>query len=240
MKIAEQIRNTIASLPEDKVFGYMDLGIEPIQYQTVAKVLERLLKKGVIRKMSKGLFYKPILSIFGELQPNDEEKLKPYLFKKGKRVAYITGASLYNQMHLTTQMAFKLKIASDRRINVNKGYIKAKSVKSYAEVTEDNYQVLGLLDALKDIKHIPDCSPSDAVKLLSLRIGEKDKAEISVIIQYALYYPPRVRALLGAILEYTKPEMELTKLRESLNPITKYSIRVNKNILPTKTNWQIE
>jgi hypothetical protein len=197
MKVAEQIRKTIIKLPEDKTFGYADLGIAKENYQTSAKALERLQKEGLIKKMSKGIFYKPIKTVFGDLLPDDSEQLKPYLFKNGKRVAYITGESLYNQMNLTTQMAFRIKIASNRRINIDKGAIKAKSVKSYAEVNEENYQLLGFLDAIKDIKKIPDCTVANAVKILSKKLKSFDDKKLEELKNYALLYPPRVRALLG-------------------------------------------
>ena len=80
MKVAEQIRETISKLPEDKTFGYADLPIGIGEYQTAAKALERMQAKGLIKKMAKGIFYKPIKTVFGDLQPDDSEQLKPYLF----------------------------------------------------------------------------------------------------------------------------------------------------------------
>ncbi len=239
MKIAEQIRNTINQLPQDKTFGYDDLGIGQATYQTAAKALERLQKKGVIKKMSKGIFYKPIKSVLGELKPDENEQLKPYLFKNGKRIAYITGASLYNQMNLTRQVAFRIKIASNKRINIDRGTIKAKSVKSYAEVTEKNFELLGLLDALKDIKHIPDCNVPKAVKILSDRIKKFDNKQITELVKYALLYPPRVRALLGAVLENMDEKNVTKNLKASLNPITKFELGLKQSDLPTINNWYI-
>jgi len=237
MKVAEQIRNIIVKLPEDKTFGYADLGISKKDFFTSAKALERLQKQGLIKKMSKGIFYKPIKTVFGDLQPDENEQLKPYLFKNGKRVAYITGESLYNQMNLTTQMAFRLKIASNRRINIDKGVIKVKSVKSYAEVTEENYQLLGFLDALKDIKKIPDCTASNAVKILSKKLEAFEDKKVEALIEYALLYPPRVRALLGAILENGNTKINISKLKESLNPMTRFELGLKESDLPTLKNW---
>jgi hypothetical protein len=239
MKVAEQIRKTISKLPEDKTFGYADLGIGKEDYLTSAKALERLQKEGVIKKMSKGIFYKPIKTVFGDLQPDDSEQLKPYLFKNGKRIAYITGESLYNQMNLTTQMAFRIKIASNRRINIDKGAIKAKSVKSYAEVTEENYQLLGFLDTIKDIKKIPDCTVANAVKILSKKLESYDDKKVEELIKYALFYPPRVRALLGAMLENGNSKIKISKLKESLNPITTFELGLKETDLPTLKNWYI-
>lgn len=240
MKVAEQIRNIILKLPEDKTFGYADLDISKQDFFTSAKALERLQKQGIIKKMSKGIFYKPIKTEFGDLQPNVNEQLKPYLFKNGKRIAYITGESLYNQMNLTTQMAFRIKIASNRRINIDKGAIKAKSVKSYAEVTEENYQLLGFLDALKDIKKIPDCTASKAVKILSKKLESFEDKKVKELIEYALLFPPRVRALLGAILENNNSQINFSKLKESLNPMTTFELGLKKTDLPTINNWYIE
>ncbi|MGQ1910809.1 hypothetical protein ACT3CE_13605 [Marinifilum sp. RC60d5] len=72
--------------------------------------MERLQKRGLIKKVSKGTFYKPKKSLFGELKPDEQELLKPYLFEKEKRIAYITGNYLYNQLGFTTQLTGILKI----------------------------------------------------------------------------------------------------------------------------------
>ncbi|MBK9963231.1 MAG: hypothetical protein IPP06_18460 [Saprospiraceae bacterium] len=239
MKVASQILKTIIKLPEDKTFGYADLPIGKNEYQSAAKALERMQAKGIIKKMSKGIFYKPIKTEFGDLLPGDSEMLKHYLFKNGKRIAYITGESLYNQMNLTTQMAFRIKIASNKRINIHKGAIKARSVKSYAEVTEANYQVLGFLDAIKDIKRIPDCTVANAVKILSKKIESFDDKLVGDLIKYALLYPPRARAMLGAMLQNIDDGIITEKLKESLNPMTTFEIGLKENDLPTIKNWYI-
>lgn len=49
-------------------------------------------------------------------------------------------------MNIATQIASRGK-----KIYVQTGNIKATPVKSYVEVTNDNFQQLGFLDALKDI-----------------------------------------------------------------------------------------
>jgi hypothetical protein len=240
MKIAEQIRRAIQKQPEDKVFGYNDLGVAKHDYQTAAKALERLQKQGVIKKMSKGLFYKPLSTPFGQLMPSEEEQLKPYLFKKEKRIAYITGEFLYNKIHLTTQVSFKLKIASSRRINIDKGAIKASSVKSYVEVSDANYELLGYLDALKDIKRIPDCSITQAVKIMRGKIGKLREKNVDQLVKYALQYPPRVRALLGALLEYNRSNVSIKQLKNSLNPLTTFKLGLKVSDLPKMHDWYIE
>ncbi|SMD42274.1 hypothetical protein SAMN00777080_0817 [Aquiflexum balticum DSM 16537] len=241
MNVSSQIRTRINMIPEGKTFGYADLRIAKEEYQTAAKALERLQAKGIIRKISKGVFYKPEQTVFGELKPDYSEQLRPYLFENGKRIAYETGYSLYNQMGLTTQMAFRIKIASrSKRISINRGALKADAVKSYAEVTEANYELLGFLDAIKDIKRIPDCPVSQAVKILSSKISKLNEKQISDLVKYALLYPTRVRALVGAMLENLNIQANTKKLKQSLNPLTKVKLSLKETELPTIQNWNIE
>ncbi len=242
MALASEIRKRIKQLPEGKTFGYDDLRIAKSDYTTAAKALERLQKEGLIKKVSKGVFYKPEQTVFGELKPDYTELLRPYLFENGKRLAYETGTSLYNKLGLTTQMAFRIKIASrGKRININRGVLKADAVKSYAEVNNNNYEILGLLDAFKDIKRIPDCPVAQAIGRLSAILQQLDNKQIDLMIKYALVYPPRVRALLGAILENNNQSgNNLKKLKDSLNPLTTFKLGLKQTELPTKSNWYIE
>lgn len=241
MKISEKIVKQLKTIPEDTAFGYGQLGIAKKEYQTAAKALERMQKKGLIRKISKGVFYKPRMTVFGELKPGDQEILRPYLFKNGKRIAYITGAALYNELGLTTQMAFRVKIACrQKRIYVNRGAIIATPVKSYADVTDSNYEILGYLDALKDLKIIPDSNPNTVVTILIEKTKKMNDVRIKEMIQYALLYPPRVRALLGAILEQLDKKKELKKLKDSLNPLSQFLLGVKEKTLSTAAGWNIK
>ncbi|WP_282163125.1 DUF6088 family protein [Ulvibacterium marinum] len=240
MTITRKIADKIAELPKDSTFGYADLPILPEEYVTAAKALERLQKKGVIKKLSKGIFYKPNITVFGELKPREEEILRPYLYEDGKRIAYITGASLYNQLNLTTQVPAMYKIASaDKRIYINRGRIKAKPVKSYAPVTEENYRMLGFLDAMKDLNSIPDVNKKSAILIFLSRLGKMKPKEWEELIKYALLYPPRVRALLGALLEKLDATIDIEKLKNSLNPLTSYNYNLRDTALTTQQNWNI-
>jgi hypothetical protein len=242
MALATQIRDRIKQLPEGKTFGYADLRIAKENYTTAAKTLERLQKAGLIKRVSRGLFYKPEQTVFGELEPDYNELIRPYLFENGKRVAYETGTSLYNRLGLTTQLAFRTKIASrGKRITINRGPLKADAVKSYAEVTDGNYKILGLLDAFKDIKRIPDCSVEQGVRRLSAILKELSELQTESLIKYALVYPPRVRALVGAVLQHIGYTGDgLGKLKDSLNPLTTIKLGLKETDLPGKKNWYIE
>lgn len=239
MNIASKIASQIKRFPLGKSFGYKDLDITKDQYVTAAKALERLQKKGVIKKVANGKFYKPEDTVFGELKPSEYELLKPYLFEGKKRIAYITGASLYNRLGLTRQVASKIKIASrGKRIYVQAGNIKATPVKSYVDVTNDNYQQLGFLDALKDINRVSDLDPKSGVVILSNMLKEMPDKTLEQTIKYALAYPPRARAVLGALLENIGKYESIEKLKESLNPFSEYKTVISKE-LPTAKTWNL-
>jgi len=241
MNIARKIEKKINSIKEGNTFTYQDLAIKKEEYTATAKTLERLIKKGIIKRISTGIFYKPKQTVFGELKPNEQEIIKPYLFKNGKRIAYITGTFLYNKMGLTSQIPKEIKIASrEKRIFITKGNIKATAVKSYIDVSDKNYKLLEFLDALKDFKKIPDLDKKSAIEILKNKLLDFNQKQIRDLIGFAMKYPPRVRAFLGALLEELKIETGIEKLQESLNPLSEYSLRLSKNILQTVENWNIK
>lgn len=241
MGVTQNIQKQIGKLAAGTTFKYEQLGIAPTEFSATAKAIERLIAKGVIKRVSTGVFYKPKKTVFGELKPNEEEILKPYLFEKGKRIAYITGTSLYNRLNLTTQISTRIKIACrDKRISVSNGNVKASPVKSYVDVTDKNFYLLELLDALKDFKKIPDLDKNSAIKILSNKLKELNPTETKLLIKCGLAYPPRVRSFLGALLENIKTESDLTALKTSLNPLSEYEYGIDENRIPTAGNWNLK
>lgn len=240
MKIAEKIKKKIKRMPEGTTFKYQQLGIVATEYSAAAKAIERLIEKGVIKRITTGVFYKPKKSVFGELRPRETEIIKPYLYEQGKRIAYITGTALYNNMGLTTQVPKTVKVASrSKRIYIDSGSIKAKPVKSYVDVTEENYSLLEILDVLKDFIKIPDMDKKSGIRFLQDKLKGLSEKETNALVKYALKYPPRVRAFLGAILNEISGQ-ENSNLKQSLNPLTTYSLNLNENILTTAPNWNIK
>ncbi|TPE41064.1 DUF6088 family protein [Pontibacter mangrovi] len=240
MNITAKIEYEINKLQEGTTFKYQQLGIDRGKYNAAAKAIERFIKKGVIKRLTTGVFYKPKQSVFGELRPREEELLKPYLFQGKKRIAYITGGSLYNRMGLTTQVPQAIKVASKaKRVTTKIGKIQVKPVKSYVDVNNENYYLLEILDALKDFKTIPDLDRKSAIILLKNEVSKLTDNDRSKTVQYALQYPPRVQALLGAILEFSGERNSAEILKNSLNPLTSYKLGIKEVILPTAPNWNI-
>jgi len=240
VKVAEKIQRRINRMQEGTTFKYQQLGIEQSEYIAAAKAIQRLIEKGIINRVSTGTFYKPKQSAFGELRPREEELLKPYLFQDGKRIAYVTGVSLYNRMGLTTQVPKNIKVASKvKRVTTKIGKTQVKPVKSYTDVTNENYYLLEILDALKDFKTIPDLDKKSAIRLLTNKISTLSENDLSKMIRYALKYPPRAIALLGAVLEQSNKKTGLESLKTSLNPLTTYKLGIKKEALAAAPKWNI-
>lgn len=240
MNISKYIQGKINQMPEGTTFRYQELDVPAENYNAAAKALERYIRQELIKRVSTGVFYKPVKSVFGELKPKEEELIKPYLFKNGKRIAYITGNSLYNRLGLTTQVSKNIKVASrEARIITKIGSIQVKAVKSYVDVTDKNYNYLEFLDVMKDIKQIPDSDISNTLKYLKNRLKSFTSNEIKDIVEIGLKYPPRVRALLGALLETTGTLPHSQRLSESLNPLTEYELGIKNGLGETSKKWNL-
>lgn len=241
MKVTEKIEKTIVKFLDGSTFGYQEFNIQGSEYPAATKAIERLIKKGIIKRASTGLFYKPKQTVFGNLKPKEEELLKPYLFEQKKRVAYITGTALYNRLGLTTQIPKNIKIASrDRRIATKIGNLKVTSVKSYSDIADNNYYLLELLDVLKDFKTIPDSDVGQTINFMIQKLEELTVKELEYTIKLALLYPPRVRAFLGALLTMINPDKNLTVLKKSINPLSTFVFGIAQTQLATINNWNIK
>lgn len=241
MTVAQKIEKSINRFPVGETFKYDRLNIKAKEYSAATKAMQRFIEKGTVKRVSTGLFYKPKESMFGDLSPREEKLIEPYLYENGKRIAYITGLSLYNRLGLTSQVPKTLKIASRaKRIYVNNKKVSAKPVKSYVDVTEQNYQLLELLDALKDFTNIPDLDKASGIQLLSNKIKVLEEKSQIQLVRFGLKYPPRARALLGAILEKENIKASnIKKLHDSLNPLSEYDLGLS-NVLINADNWNIK
>ncbi len=242
MTISGKIEKKIAKIPEGITFRFLDMGVMPNEYAAATKALERLANKGIIVRASTGLYYKPEQTVFGTLKPAEEELLKTYLFQDGKRIAYITGPTLYNRLMLTTQVPKNIQVASlNKRVITEIGSIKVKAVKSYVAVNDDNYKILGLLDAIKDFRDIPDRDTKGALIRLRQLLKDLKNADLQKLVKTSLSYPPRVRALTGALLDWNRANDHLIEsLAKSLNPLSTYNFAIPESILPVANKWRIE
>lgn len=240
MKTTEYIAITIDRLPKGYIFTYIDLITKVNQKEAVIKALNRLVASGKIAKLSKGKYYKPESTPFGNLQPNQAQVVKDLLEENGKITGYLTGYSIYNQLGFTTQVSNTIQIGKNQiRPNFKRERYTIAFVKQKNTITKENIPLLQLLDTIRYVKKIPDVSIESSCKRFLAIIKKLNKKEINTMIRLALKYPPATRALLGALLEQLQQGEATESLLKSLNPITKYKLPGATKALSNTEKWNI-
>lgn len=241
MSIAAEIRKCVKRLKPGQVFGYGDIPMYQENSAAVVKAMSRLLKKGEIRRLSKGRFYKPRQGIAGELKPSDSELLKTILYKEGKLRGYITGTALYNKLGLTTQVPRIITVATEgSRQEKDFGTLRAKLVKSRAPIKADDVELLQYLDVLRDINDIPDADTNETLKRMAKRFSTLDDRKIRRVTVLAKnYYPAKAKALTGYLLDYTGKDNSRS-LKKSLNPVTQFKVGLDRKKWPKSAAWNIK
>lgn len=122
-------------------------------------IINRIVKEDIIKMYAKGIYYQPIINIFGEMPINKNKIIERKYLKdnNGKIKGYISGEKLFNRFGLTTQISNNLYIITNECGNKNEYYNKFLNVllkKSMIEVNNENYLYLQLIDVLKNKKKI--------------------------------------------------------------------------------------
>ena len=241
MKTSTYILSTIDRLPKGYVFTYKDFITEVNGKEAIIKALNRMAASEKITKLSKGRFYKPEQTVFGELQPSQYQIVKDILESNGKIVGYLTGYSIYNQLGLTRQVSNTIQIGKNEiRPTFTRERYTISFIKQKNTINKENIPLLQILDAIRYIKKIPDATISASCKRFLTILKSLKEDEIKTMVRLAKKYPPSTRALLGAMLEEINVNLYSENLKQNLNPITKYNIKGVSEILSNTQNWNIE
>lgn len=239
MKITDYIAYIIDRFPKGFVFTYADFNSEVSQKQALIKALNRMVISGKIAKLSKGKYYKPETTPFGDLLPNQKQVVKDLLEEKGKINGYLTGYSIYNQLGLTTQVSNTIQIGKNEiRPSFKRDRYTIDFIKQKNNITKDNIPLLQILDAIRNIKKIPDTTITNSCIRFIAILRQLNEKNLLLIMRLANKYPPATRALLGAMLDELKSTKTET-LFNTLNPITKYKLAGAFSVLSTAEKWNI-
>ena len=240
MVASNEIEAKVEQMNVDEVFSVADLNFPLGWYDNVRIKLSRMAAKGRIVKVGKGRYYKPRQTMFGALQPSREELVKDLLVKDGKAVGYLTGVSIWNQMGLTTQVPNVIEIGSRIRKNkTSRGTYSIRFILQPNDITRVNIPLLQILDTVKAVKSIPDTTINDTVARLSAIVNALSDKDVTQLTTLSLKYSPQTRALVGGLLGPRLSESQVTKLRNTLNPMTVYKLGISDAVLPNCNNWYI-
>lgn len=241
MNISKEIRKKIVVFPDDYVFKASDFEMESQNQSAVVKALNRMATSGEITKLSKGKFYKPRKTQFGELKPSAYQIAKDYIECNDKLIGYITGYSAYNALGLTTQISSYIQIGTNKsRRAVKRDKYTISFIMQQNTITKKNIEILRILDAIRFIREIPATTPNEACIRLKEIIKDLNDEQKEMLVKCSLKYTNYVRALCGAILEDIGYDgNSLDSIRKSLNGVTNYHLPISESVLPNKQNWRI-
>ena len=203
----------------------------------VAAALSRLSRAGKLRRVRRGIYYRPKLTAFGETRPDPVIVADAVL---GRRESIPLRG--YNRLGLTTQVRNDMVRAVEHptRIKPVRGIAMRTVMRPISRqkgITEDERLTL---DALRNIRRIPDASTPSTVKRIKALFTNK-RLNIARLTRFARVEPPRVRALLGAIAEDIGYHGSAVRtLRRDLNPLTTYHVPGVRVVLKNASKWHIK
>lgn len=199
----------------------------------VLKAFSDLQKENVIKRIKRGYYYRPKMTILGEIT-FDTYSLAIARIKKKSSFHCISGISGYNQIGLTTQVPNITEIACDcdaRNYN-NIVYLKRRKPVDGGAIERI------ILDSIIDIKTIPDTTVEKSILKIKDMI-KNNKVSLFSLVKSAFYESPRVKAVIGAIAEeFEFDKKPLDKLKTSLNPVSMIYLNTGNALIYAK-KWQI-
>lgn len=190
----------------------------------VCVLLSELYKKGIIKRVGKGNYYKPLMSSvgLGELPLYEDQKIE-FVLQHYK--GYITGIYAYNKLHLTNQVSNCVTVACARPIRpFQLNGTSFKFVKAYVNPTKGNLHLLPLLDAIKDAGKIPGNTLSESLRKIADILQRFDAENIEKLVLLSNNYPARTKyRLVILMLELGYLECAQT-IKKRINPTTKFEV----------------
>ncbi|MGT2801781.1 DUF6088 family protein [Streptococcus henryi] len=157
MNQSKRIRTAISNISENKVIFASELFLkltsgEDYSEENFYKVLERLVTKKSLMRISKGVYVRPKVSHFGPIGPTDDEIISLFIdHEKGMLIGY----HLYNQLELTTQISKNYKVLTNS--SHGKSTIQNISIKEcHLKFTESVKQIISMLEVLSHVDTIQD------------------------------------------------------------------------------------
>ena len=153
MTVSKKIETIVSKSKKGRLFFVSDF-LEYGNYDTVRKTLQRLVKKGVLIRISKGIYYYPkIDKTLGILYPTTKEIAKS-IAKRDRAKIIPTGAYAQHLLGLSTQIPMNVVYLTDgsaRKINIGNQTIIFKKTSPKNLYFESKLSSL-IIQSLKSLK----------------------------------------------------------------------------------------
>jgi hypothetical protein len=209
----------------------------PLPASAISQALSRFVRQGLLQRISKGIYYRPRQTAFGQSRPSPSAIRQ---LPVSRKAVFPSGVSAANLLGFTTQHSSHGEFAT-AATSFPRGVV-GKEVRLHTRRPEA-WNGLGevdaaLLDFLRRRGATSELSEEETVQHLLRYFSEEGRFDR--IVEIALSEPPRVRAMIGAIGQELKKDKERLKiLKESLNPLTRFDFGVLSH-LRYASEWQVK
>lgn len=223
----KELLGQIEQMDAGRIFTFRDLSFNMEKTANVAVFLSEQCRAGKLVRIAKGAYYRPQKSALGlgNLPVYQDEQFR-YLTQKLN--GYITGTYIYNKMGLTEQTSGTIAIATFTPVRPFRfRNINVECVKAYCTENQNKNLTpyLRLLDAVKDMRHIPGTTAQDIYsRVKSQYFEEFSPKELSKIVSLAKNYPPRVRKVVADIMGDIGHPVFQRQLTKTLLPTTRFNL----------------
>jgi hypothetical protein len=240
MKTTDIVINRINRFKSGYIFTYSDFNVPVDKVEALKKTLSRLVASGKIIRLSKGQFYKPEITEFGALRPQEYQVVKDLLEEDSRIIGYLTGVSAFSNLGLTTQVSNTIQIGANiHRKPKRRGKYSIRFILQKNTITKENTYLLQILDSIRFIKRIPDSDVSRSCELIISIVRNLSVSDLQTLTRLAIKYNPGTRALAGAIIDKVSGTDITGQLLDSLNPVSVFSFSVSEKVLDNKLKWRI-
>ena len=217
--VAEAVKAKIERRGQGTTLSYSDF--RGLPFMAVAKALSRFAKDGWLTRVRKGVYFYPRKTALGNTFPKVADVLDKASWSHGMILVGSSSTASYS-LGLTTQVPFETVLLGNypnRVIDLAGTKVRTRR-RDTAHLKNLGKRDIAILEAIRNLKKLPAVGPTEALKGLREHIL---KSDVKSLCHASLNEPPRVRALLGAILEERSGYSHyIEPLKRSLNPLSTY------------------
>jgi len=219
-----EVKNKIEEYPVRELIvanRFLKENLTYIPENAYYKSLERMVKKGELQKVAKGVYCKPKITRFGIILSGEEDILNYYVGKENIK-GIVVGYRLYNKYGITTQISKTIEIYSsmldEERKNIRNINIKKLKLSINSEITKAIEQ----LEILQHYNEIEDANENKFISFIN-NIVDSYSNEVFINVLSNMKYKKRTIAFLENILNHKNIRNTLSQF---LNRTSKYRIPV--------------
>ena len=240
MDIATLVKRHIDNYKEREPILVRDIVVLDKDKNARNIAFHKLERDNIIKAYKKGIYYKPQVTMFGELGIDTNKLIeKQYIKDADENIkGYITGPVIWNEWKISTQVPNRKWITTNS-VNRNTEIqdIRVKLIKPKISVNNENYKILQILDVIDKTEEIQDINWNNYIDILVNKINNLKTQELLKALELAKAYNNFVNNFTGVLIErrikQTNEENELLYQRMyqlKCKASTGKRYKINRNI----------